>query len=87
MGARQLVSSRGSSLFTPADVIELAKALVRFGSDVPYLSAMGIPPLVGPGSIHDAHTAHAYVRKNDLRAAVSGYADTAEALLAAPRRG
>jgi len=29
---------------------------VSFGTDVPYVRDIGIPLLVGPGSIHDAHT-------------------------------
>jgi acetylornithine deacetylase len=57
--------------------------VVRFGSDVPYLSAIGTPLLVGPGSIHDAHTRHEHVRKDDLHRAVDLYTEASEALLQA----
>ena len=55
--------------------------VVRFGSDVPYLATIGRTLLVGPGSIHDAHTAHEKIGKQELRAAVDLYADVARALL------
>lgn len=55
--------------------------VVRFGSDVPYLAEIGETLLVGPGSIHDAHTAHEKIGKGELRAAVDLYADVAQALL------
>lgn len=54
--------------------------VVRFGSDVPYLRSIGTPLLVGPGSIHDAHTDHEKVKKADLSAAVELYAEVAWAL-------
>ncbi len=55
--------------------------IVKFGSDVPYLSRIGRPLLVGPGSIHDAHTSHEKVGKQALRDAVDQYVAFAEALL------
>lgn len=55
--------------------------VVRFGSDVPYLSELGETLLVGPGSIHDAHTAHEKVGKEELRASVDLYEEVAAALL------
>lgn len=55
--------------------------VVRFGSDVPYLAAIGTCLMVGPGSIHDAHTRHEKIRKADLEAAVDLYTKIAEALL------
>ncbi len=55
--------------------------VVRFGSDVPYLSDIAEVLMVGPGSIHDAHTAHEKVGKAELLAAVDLYADVASALL------
>lgn len=56
--------------------------VVRFGSDVPYLSTIGTCLLVGPGSILDAHTSGEKIRKDDLRAAVDLYQSIAEGLFA-----
>jgi acetylornithine deacetylase len=55
--------------------------VVAFGSDVPHLSPVGAPLLVGPGSILDAHTAHEGVAVKDLRAAVDQYVSLCERLL------
>jgi acetylornithine deacetylase len=40
--------------------------VVSFGSDVPYLTTLGKPILVGPGSILDAHTAKEKISKTEL---------------------
>lgn len=57
--------------------------VVAFGSDVPYLARRAERSLLfGPGSIHDAHTAHERVRKQDLVAARDAYALLCEQLLA-----
>jgi acetylornithine deacetylase len=58
-----------------------ASAPVSFGSDVPHLSGIGTPLLVGPGSIHDAHTQGEKIRKDDLRRAVEFYVELGERLL------
>lgn len=58
-----------------------AGEVVRFGSDVPYLAKIGKPLLVGPGSIHDAHTAREKIAKADLVRAVELYARIARGLL------
>jgi acetylornithine deacetylase len=55
--------------------------VVRFGTDIPYLDAWGQPVLFGPGSIHDAHTAHEFILKNDLLEAVDVYAALVKSLL------
>ncbi|MEW5853170.1 MAG: M20/M25/M40 family metallo-hydrolase [Myxococcota bacterium] len=55
--------------------------VVRFGSDVPYLRVLGTPLMLGPGSIHDAHTAHEFVLKADLYGAVEKYESIAVELL------
>ncbi len=62
--------------------IDIPTSVVRFGTDIPCLSNWGTPMLYGPGSIHDAHTAHEYIAKKDLLAAVDTYAQMARALLA-----
>jgi acetylornithine deacetylase len=47
--------------------------IVKYTTDVPRLSAWGEPFLLGPGSIHVAHTPEEYVAKHDLAAAVHLY--------------
>jgi acetylornithine deacetylase len=64
------------------DQLDLPKGVMRFGTDIPCLTNWGTPLLFGPGSIHDAHTAHEYIRKEDLRNAVEIYAGMARTLLA-----
>jgi len=56
--------------------------VVRFGTDIPYLDAWGQAMLFGPGSIHDAHTAHEFILKQDLLEAVDVYAALVRSLLA-----
>ncbi|MGI9107742.1 MAG: M20/M25/M40 family metallo-hydrolase [Pyrinomonadaceae bacterium] len=51
-----------------------AQEVVRFTTDIPYLSNWGTPLLLGPGSILDAHTAHERIRKDELTEAVELYA-------------
>jgi acetylornithine deacetylase len=52
-------------------------------SDVPFLSQWGTPLLLGPGTIHVAHTDHEHVAIADLERAVDMYADLARSLLQA----
>lgn len=54
-------------------------------SDVPFLSKWGTPLLLGPGTIHVAHTDHEHVAIADLERAVDMYADLATSLLALNR--
>jgi acetylornithine deacetylase len=54
---------------------------VRFTTDIPYLSAWGVPLLIGPGSILNAHTDHESVGKQELLDAVDLYVEMARALL------
>jgi acetylornithine deacetylase len=49
-----------------------AKA-VSFGTDIPYLRALGTPLLIGPGSIHDAHTENEKIEIRQLHEAVKIY--------------
>jgi acetylornithine deacetylase len=56
--------------------------LVRFTTDIPYLSKWGTPLLLGPGSILNAHTDHEFVEKRELTRAVDLYAQLVCALLA-----
>lgn len=58
------------------------QTIVRFTTDIPYLTNWGTPLLIGPGSILDAHTEHERVAKSELVAAVEIYADLVPLLLA-----
>jgi acetylornithine deacetylase len=58
-----------------------AQEVVRFTTDIPYLSNWGTPLLLGPGSILDAHTAHERVSKRELEEAVGLYERLARSLL------
>ena len=55
--------------------------VVRFTTDIPYLTNWGQPLLLGPGSILVAHTKDEYVLKADLERAVELYVDLARRLL------
>jgi len=57
---------------------------VAFGSDIPALSSFGEPLLVGPGSIHDAHSDGEKVEKRQLTEGVRLYRDLVQRLLDAP---
>ena len=54
--------------------------VVRFTTDVPYLSNWGKPLLLGPGSILDAHTDHERIAKHELERAVDLYVALAKKL-------
>lgn len=54
-------------------VPEFEECVVRFTTDVPYLSNWGHPLLLGPGSIFDAHTDHEKISKRELEEAVGLY--------------
>ena len=56
------------------------QCVVRFTTDVPYLSNWGQPLLIGPGSILDAHTDHERIAKNELEKAVQLYVDLVKQL-------
>jgi acetylornithine deacetylase len=56
--------------------------IVRFTTDIPYLTNWGTPLLIGPGSILDAHTEHERVAKKELARAVDIYQDLVRRLLA-----
>ena len=56
--------------------------VVRFTTDIPYLTKWGTPLLLGPGSILDAHTSHEFVLKKDLEKCVELYENLVKSLLA-----
>ncbi|MGH9840414.1 MAG: M20/M25/M40 family metallo-hydrolase [Blastocatellia bacterium] len=61
--------------------MDIPTSVVRFATDIPCLTKWGVPLLFGPGSIHDAHTSHEYIRKKDMLDAVDTYAQMARTLL------
>ena len=58
------------------------QCVVRFTTDIPYLSNWGTALLLGPGSIFNAHTAHEFVPKAELEEAVELYVTLTRSLLA-----
>jgi len=56
------------------------QCVVGFTTDVPHLSSWGTPLLLGPGSIHDAHTARERVAKAELERGVEHYVRLARQL-------
>ncbi len=59
----------------------LPTMVAAFTTDIPALTNWGEPLLVGPGSIHVAHTDGEYVEKKQLRDAVDLYCSLARKLL------
>jgi acetylornithine deacetylase len=59
----------------------LPTMVAAFTTDIPALSNWGQPLLVGPGSIHVAHTNGEYVEKKQLRDAVDLYSSIARKLV------
>src|SRR5208283_1273928 len=59
----------------------LPTMVAKFTTDVPQLSNWGEPLLLGPGSIHVAHTPQEKLAKKELLAAVELYAQVAKRLL------
>jgi acetylornithine deacetylase len=60
----------------------LPTMIAKFTTDIPKLSNWGEPLLLGPGSIHVAHTPHEKVAKRELLEAVDLYIQVAKQLLA-----
>ena len=56
------------------------QCVVRFTTDVPYLSQWGKPLLLGPGSILVAHTDHERISKRELEDAVDLYVNLGKTL-------
>jgi acetylornithine deacetylase len=56
--------------------------VAKFTTDIPALNNWGEPLLIGPGSIHVAHTEGEYVSKKQLTEAVDLYCDIAKKLIA-----
>ncbi len=55
--------------------------VAKFTTDIPKLTNWGEPLLLGPGSIHVAHTPYEKIAKRDLLDAVDLYVKVAKQLL------
>ena len=55
--------------------------VAKFTTDIPALTNWGTPVLLGPGSIHVAHTEREYISKKQLHQAVDLYCSVAHQLL------
>jgi acetylornithine deacetylase len=64
-----------------------ATTVVKYTTDIPRLPAWGEPFLLGPGSIHDAHTAHERVSKREILEAACLYRDLVHRLQTGARDG
>jgi len=64
-----------------ATVPGIETMVAAFTTDIPALTNWGKPVLIGPGSIHVAHTEGEYIEKRQLLEAVDLYADIARHLL------
>jgi len=61
----------------------LPTMIAAFTTDIPQLSNWGEPVLLGPGSIHVAHTENEYIDKTQLMQAVDIYCKVGKELSAA----
>jgi acetylornithine deacetylase len=59
----------------------LPTMVAKFTTDIPWLTHWGEPLLLGPGSIHVAHTPHERLAKKELREAVELYVKVARGLV------
>ncbi len=81
------VGTRGhleyASAHNPVRVVSVPgfdECVVRFTTDIPYLSQWGKPLLLGPGSILDAHTEHEKISKRELEESIQLYVRLAKKL-------
>jgi len=56
--------------------------VASFGSDAPYLGALGKPLLIGPGSILDAHSTHEKISRQEMSEGAAIYERLVKRLLA-----
>ena len=64
-----------------ATVPGIETMIAAFTTDIPALTNWGKPLLIGPGSIHVAHTEGEYIEKKQLLEAIELYAKIARDLL------
>jgi acetylornithine deacetylase len=59
----------------------LPSMVAAFTTDVPWLGSWGEPVLLGPGSIHVAHTPHEKLAKRELLESIDLYVEVARRLV------
>ncbi len=83
IGGRAELETMSCSLPVKMLAVEgFKQKVVRFTTDIPYLTNWGTPLLLGAGSILDAHTSHEFVLKRDLEKAVELYENLVKHLTA-----
>jgi acetylornithine deacetylase len=60
---------------------QMPTMIAKFATDIPSLTNWGEPFLLGPGSIHVAHTPQECIRKSELLECIDLYVDLATSLL------
>ncbi|MCY4188742.1 MAG: M20/M25/M40 family metallo-hydrolase [Bryobacterales bacterium] len=86
--ARSVLEGVGIEVFarTPAlrlhEIEGFQTSIVKYTTDIPKLSGWGQPLLIGPGSIHFAHTAEERIPKRQIEEAIGIYARLARSLKA-----
>jgi len=91
-GLRQQIMEKVSGLTEVEFVLEIPfvklrsvpgieSMVAKFTTDIPSLTNWGTPVLLGPGSIHVAHTEREYISKKQLHEAVDLYCSVARQLL------
>jgi acetylornithine deacetylase len=79
-GRCEVSSSLDLSYIRMRKVGSLPTMIAKFATDIPSLTAWGEPFLLGPGSIHVAHTPDERIRKQELLECVDLYVELAASL-------
>jgi acetylornithine deacetylase len=80
-GRCEVTSSLDLSYVRMRRVGSLPTMIAKFATDIPSLTAWGEPFLLGPGSIHVAHTPDEKISKKELLECVNLYVDLATSLV------
>jgi acetylornithine deacetylase len=80
-GRAEVTSSLDLAYVRMRRVGNLPTMIAKFATDIPSLTNWGEPFLLGPGSIHVAHTPDEKIRKQELLACVDLYVELATALV------
>ncbi len=80
-GRVEITSSLDLACVRMRRVGELPTMVAKFATDIPMLPAWGEPFLLGPGSIHVAHTPNEKIDKRELLACIDLYVELATSLV------
>jgi acetylornithine deacetylase len=80
-GRAEVTSSLDLSCVRMRRVGQLPTMVAKFATDIPMLPAWGEPFLLGPGSIHVAHTPDERISKQELLECINLYVDLATSLV------